>query len=110
MKTQSVNCDIHLYNLDCWKGKDIQLPPNSEFTLVIDYPLRTPVRIKMEVDKEGLGFIGLVKFIVLCYKKIYKTYKKDNKYGIWGHCIEDLVLEAIHINHEKKEITLGMGS
>ncbi len=108
MKRKNISCYVHI---DSWyyKTPDIQLPPNQTFLLVIDYPLFVikPVNFKIKTGKHGLGFAGLVNKIVRIYNKIYKN---PDRYGVFGHGIEDLSLGRISVDFTKQKIYLGVGS
>ncbi len=105
-KTQKINCCINAYDFDCFDGDDINLPPKQTFKLFIDYPLHNKAQFDLNTGN-GMGFLGIIKQISKAYKKVYSA---PGKYGIWGHCIEDLVVEAIYVDYDKKEIKLSMGS
>lgn len=51
--------------------KDEVVIKNTTVTLIIDYPLNKPFKLKMS-SKKGFTRVILVKTIVDCYKKIYK--------------------------------------
>jgi hypothetical protein len=105
---------------------DIVLPPNAIYDLVIDYPLTNPFTAKIYVSPQGMSRVALVNTIVECYREIYKEENKstkvkpgyipgmfnhnhtDGKYGIWGHCIGDLVLHTATVKGNK--ITVGVDS
>ena len=98
----------------------------EELTMVITYPLSVDVRV--ELKKEG-GFtrMFIFKSIYEAYKQIYEeedeksgdpgTYnnlynrkRSTGKYGIWGHYLEDLVIESVSYNPKKKELYMFIGS
>lgn len=108
LKNQSVTLFIPVTNLDAiWKGDTSSLPPNKTYTLTIDYPLDKPAKFKISTGKNGLSFLSLLKRIGSLYKKVYEN---EDKYGVWGHVIDDLQLEGIDINHKKNTIDLYIGS
>ncbi len=102
----SIVCDFKVDRSDCHDGKDIFLPPNQKYNLTIDYPCNKSV-FTISTGKSGLGTMGLVKKISKLYERIYS---KPFHYGVWGHGIEDLVIERIHVDNVKKRITLDVGS
>lgn len=107
---------------------EIILEPDKVFVLEITYPLRAPCQVKISTGKHGISRLNLVSKIVDTYRKIYKIEDKstrvkagyipgmlnrnftDGKFGIWGHCIEDLVLCSAHIDRRNRKITLGVDS
>ena len=99
---------------------------DEKITIRFTYPLS--VQVLVECEKEG-GFarIDLFRLIYENYKKIYdeetaavgdpgiyeRLYnrrKSDGPYRIWGHYLEDLLLESIRYNPEKKMVYLSIGS
>lgn len=125
-----VNCQVVCG--DYLKG-DISLYPNTTYLLTINYPLKNPAVIKIKADNEGMGTNTLIRRICKEYQKIYDKEDKfirenkvkvpknkilDNRlapeeetpYGIWGHDIEDLVIEGIMVDHDKKTIKIDVGS
>ncbi|MFX1525452.1 MAG: hypothetical protein ACFFCC_18240 [Promethearchaeota archaeon] len=98
----------------------------EELTMVIDYPLSAKVRIKLK-KKGGFTRLFIFKSIYEAYKQIYKeedeesgdpgTYnnlynrkRAGGKYGIWGHYLEDLVIESVIYNPKKNELYMFIGS
>jgi len=105
MNRQVAECDIHI---ETWRKKGTaSLKPNTTYTLVIDYPLSRPAEFKIKSGKSGVDLSNLINKIVDRY---YKIYKDEEKYGIWGHCLGDLRLEHIIVDHAKKTIELWVGS
>ena len=99
---------------------------DEKITLIITYPLS--VEISRTLEKKG-GFtrLDVFKNIYDVYKWIYEeekisvgdpgTYdnlynrkKSEGKYGIWGHYIDDLVIESVSYNPKKKELYMFIGS
>lgn len=105
---QSIVCDIPVERSKYWKGKDIRLPGNRTYTLVIDYPFSKEATYSFKT-KKGMGLIGLLGVITKCYERKYKAAEKDDEDGYW-HGIGDLVIEGITVDHKKKKITLDIGS
>jgi hypothetical protein len=107
-KNQSVTLFIPVTNLDAiWKGDASPLPPNQTYNLIIDYPLDKPASFKIRTGKNGMTFLSLLNKIGIYYNKIYEN---EDKYGIWGHDIDDLSLQGVDINHKNKTINLSLGS
>ena len=92
-----------------WPSSVIKRPndlviKDTEITIEFDYPLGAPV-FKTYKSKTGFTRQLLFEKIQSGYLKIY--YKPD-KYGIWGHGIDDLALEGVQIKDAK--VTLSIGS
>lgn len=117
-KRASVTLMMHVATTaNCKSTKDIWLEPNQIFEVKIDYPLSHPAKFKLRTGKDGMGIFGIATAICKKYQEIYDEEDErgededgDTKYGIWGHDIEDLHLEGININFEKKTITIDVGS
>lgn len=89
--------------------------PEGQYNLVITYPLSNPYTGKFKVGKSGMTRSKLVDKVIKAYKKIYATEDEDvgeetgnipgmlnrassnGRYGIWGHCMEDLMLHTAYI-------------
>lgn len=100
------NMSVHISDMeDSFPNKDIFLPPNTTFKLLINYPCKGTF-FEINTNK-GMGSLKLFHKIGECYKEIYKD---PGKHGVYGHGIGDLYLEGIEIDFEKKLITLSVGS
>lgn len=102
---QSVSCDIPLFT-DDWRG-ELFIPRNQTYCLTVDYPVQDDLQFPVKSGPSGMTTMGLIKRIIKIYQMIYKS---PSKYKIWGHSLDDLVLEGINVNHKTKVITLGVGS
>ena len=107
MTTQKINCDVPIERLEYFSANDLWLPPNRNYTLVIEYPLDDEYKFVIKTGKNGMGTICLLKYIYKFYKEIYKN---EEKYGVWGHAISDLVIEQIQVSHKNKSIRIDVGS
>jgi hypothetical protein len=114
--------------------KDVVLQRGT-YDLVITYPLTTPFHKLFTVDAKGMTRRKLVNLIVKCYKKIYHDEDKavggetdnipgmlnrqtipgmlnrqtsEGPYGIWGHCLGDLMLHTARV--DRMTITIGCDS
>jgi len=68
----------------------------SDLVFEIDYPLSTKVEVKIPKAK---SIADILVPIADAYKNIiYKDADKENKYGVWGHGIQDLYFEGFTIN------------
>ena len=65
------------------------LSRRKEISVSFDYPLGATFEFSLKRRGKGITKRALVSFIQRTYRKIYSN---DEKYSIWGHCIEDLVL------------------
>lgn len=108
-------------------NKDIILPPKQNYILKIDYPLTKPAKFQINSGSKGVSRGKLVSLIRKYYKQVYKIEDSstkikpsqipnmfnrnstDGKFGIWGHCIEDLVLVDCSIS-KNNVISLGVDS
>lgn len=105
------------YDLEMWRefedydrgrDPDLLIIEDNEINIEIDYPLRETFYFKVK-SKNGFTRKKVFEVISNIYKnKIYK-YKKYRQL-LWGHGIEDLALEYIEYNKNKKLLKLGIGS
>ena len=102
---------------------EVILPPDEEYTLIIDYPLNIPFMTKLESGEKGMTRRQVVEFVIGCYKRIYKEEdgttkvkaglipgmvnrnETNGKYGIWGHGISDLILHTLYVDGNKLSIS-----
>ena len=100
---------------------EIILPKGKTYTLTITYPLTTPFKIEFNTKKKALNRKEVVNYIVECYKNIYKIEDGGKKvpmipgmynrittkgqFGIWGHCLSDLMLHTLYINGNKLTVS-----
>ena len=94
---------------DEFEVQDLLFPNEIEAYLYIDYPLCTVVKetIKFKTLHE------LITAIRQTYQTIYKEEEASpGKYGIWGHSIYDLDIEAIRIleGKDKPLVEVAIGS
>lgn len=93
----------------------IVLQPNLEFTVVIDYPVTKTCDCPLKTGKRGLTRKQLVLKITKMYKKMYDKEGeaglkgKELPYGIWGHCLGDLMLHTARVRPSGR-IDLGVDS
>lgn len=106
--TQSINCDIPVSNGEFFNGKDLWLPGNRTYTLIIDYPFSKVAEYEIKT-KKGMGLAGLMKQIFKCYIRKYRDAERDDDDSYW-HGIDDLVIEGIRVNHKRKTIRLDVGA
>lgn len=107
--------------------KEVVLPPEQEYTLVIDYPTSNPYKAKLKSGKKGLTRIQLADKVCKHYRKMYaeedgtaggdpghipgmlNRAHSEGKYGIWGHDIGDLILCDATVR-KNGEIHVGVDS
>ena len=46
----------------------------------------------------------------ICKEYANVVYKDEAKFGIWGHDIGDLVIEAVTVDFDKKTVRVSVGS
>lgn len=105
MTTTKMTCDVPVERLEYFSGK-LDLKPKTKYTLVIDYPLNKPANFEFESGTKP-DLAELFAFIGKCYKNVYRD---TVGYGVWGHDIEDLVIEGVSVDNKAKTIKLGIGS
>jgi hypothetical protein len=105
-KNEFMRCDILVTNSFCFKGK-ITLPSNQTYKLIIDYPVSLTYVKNIKTGKTGKDSVDIIRAIGVAYTHVYND---TEKYGIWGHDMDDLVIEGIKVNHTKKIIELLIGS
>ena len=109
-KTQHITIFIPVSQLNGpWKGELERLPANKTFDLILDYPFGS-VRehhFAINTGKKGMGLVALLGRIGKAYEKVYQD---PDKYGVFGHGIDDLQLEGIRINYKTRKIHLDIGS
>ena len=101
---------------------------HPEVDCVIDYPLSRPCKFKIKFNK-WITPLDVIDQICKKYQEIYKEEDKtaimeirsentpclnrsrtDGKWGIWGHSIEDLVIERLYLDTDKNKIDMFIGS
>ena len=106
---------------------EIILPGNTNYVLVIDYPLKNPYIKEFKTSKNGMSRKEFVKLVVDSYNDIYDTEERSSKikaknidgmmnrittvgtYGIWRHSLDDLILHTLHLKDDNV-IELGVDS
>ena len=139
MKTIDCNYQVANFNMrDAHRGDEdgyyklskapLKLPA-GEYTFSYDYPLSNTASFKHKLTAD-MNAGQILKLARKDYERIYREEDKstrvpvtvgkngplfnrdrsDGKYGIWGHCIEDLFFEGIKINEKKKSVAFYIGS
>ena len=105
----SVNIVCPIENLMGLKQpkQELHLPPNTKFDLIVDYPLEEKATFSFITGANGMGLQGVMVEIGKAYTAIYD---KADKYGVYGHGTEDLMLAGIKVDLNSKKITLEIGS
>jgi len=91
--------------------------------LEVNYPLSKVYRKEFEVPEKGITRQELMDLAAKAYHKVYyfvnmgiyadgiDEYSKVwNKYGIWGHGIDDLTIHTFDVDDESNTIALGVDS
>ena len=86
--------------------KDEIMFKTEKLIVIIDFPLENPVKFKIYRKNSYYTRLDLVKIVIDLYEKIYSD--KTDKYKIYGHYIEDLVLYDMKFNYMTKELTLNI--
>lgn len=89
--------------------------PGARFTemkavrIVFTYPLTR--KAKLEFGSEtGFTRAEIVECIRSGYRKIYAEEDLTGKWGIWGHCIADLMIERVEVDDDTGVVSLYVGS
>lgn len=98
----------HAKKIRALKPAEVVLKEGT-YTLKIDYPLSNPYTRMVTVREAGMTRRQLVSLIVLAYKAIYDTAEENIAYGIWGHCMADLMLHTAYVT-PKGTITVSCDS
>ena len=83
---------------------DQEFLPKGKFPVVLDYPLDKVYKFEVQ---------GPMTVVQLCCRiaKEYKEviYADCEKYGVWGHVIDDLFIESLKLDDDDN-VHVGMGS
>ena len=99
---------------------------DEKITMVVSYPLSVEFRAILE-KKGGFTRLDVFKNIYEAYKRIYEEEERDvgdpgtydnlynrkqseGKYGIWGHYLEELVIESVIYDPKEKVLDMFIGS
>lgn len=99
---------------------------DEKITMVITYPLSVEFRVILE-KKGGFTRLDVFKNIYEAYKQIYDEEEKEvgdpgtyenlynrkrseGKHGIWGHYLEELVIESVIYDPKEKILDMFIGS
>lgn len=88
-----------------YNSRNVYFNDTIEGTLYLCYPLSVVIKEKIKFS----SLHELIKGIRDTYKKIYRSQKSIEKYGVWGHGIYDLCIESIKI-YEGNIIDVSIGS
>lgn len=121
-----MNENVYQYKtplLELDKGTEVEklLLPNTEYSLIISYPLHKPETYRIITGSEGMRKCELGKTIMEIYKKIYSEEVEDSgpplyhpteprriestgRHGVWGHDLEDLWLNWIEVDNVENKI------
>lgn len=76
------------------------------YTFKYDYPLSNVATFTHKLKKKTT----VANLLSIGRKDYERIYREEDKYGIWGHDIEDLVFEEVEIDEKKKTIYFEIGS
>jgi len=100
------------------------------YIMTINYPLNKPLTRKYESEK-GFTMIEIINNIIETYREIYRIENEtctnkvvpikervglmnrnttNGEFGIWGHDIENLVIEELHYYPQTHELGMFIGS
>lgn len=105
---------------------DEQVLPAGTYVIRIHYPVRTEFAHLVTALK-GFTRRTLVNTIVKCYVRMYAQEDKavgdpgnipgmfnratsEGPYGIWGHCLGDLILHTAHVKKANKKEAAKYGA
>jgi hypothetical protein len=73
----------------------------GEITVKFSYPLRTSHNIQLKSSHtDHFTRADLATAIAGKYKEIYREERRSvGKWGIWGHCLDDLVLHTVSLRN-----------
>jgi hypothetical protein len=104
------------------------ITPSKTLVFMLDYPLNKPVYFQLKMRKPGIQLKHLVRAVQRAYRKIYQVEattsnieaghipgmlnrnETDGTYGIWGHDLDDLVIEEISYDRKTKVWSFYIGS
>ena len=132
-----MNIDCNILVVEVEKGmkshehwelpSDKPLGLEGTFVFSYDYPLSITAYFRHDLTRDMTG-MDLLVLGRADYERIYKEEDEDvggptpmiagmlnrqrsnGTYGIWGHVIDDLFFEAIHVSDKQHTIRFGMGS
>ena len=87
------------------RKRDIDFKKEMTGRFELLYPIELGTCLDFEIKYSTLH--ELIDEIRRCYLFIYAD--EDNRFGIWGHCIEDLVIEFIEV-YDNGDVFVGIGS
>jgi hypothetical protein len=116
-KKPSIRIDSPQIDMKNLIGKDEIVIPETKLTVIIDYPLSTSYKFELisnggftraqlitEISKHYYQLYdeeektATIKTVPLKDRKIFNRNRTNGKYGIWGHDLGDLVLDAIDVH------------
>lgn len=91
-------------------GGDQKVTDRNIIVIHFEYPLNRPTSFEFQSPEgEGFTYYDFWRHVYAGYKAIYADDKLMGSYGIWGHDIGDLFLEAF-TEFRPGEYRLHMGS
>lgn len=90
------------------KDPGIIITREKRIEIIFDYPISEPVTFAYTTKNKG-GWTRKMLFGAI--KEGYRNiYEDPDEYGVWGHDMQDLVIEAVHSNKAGNRFTLSVGS
>jgi len=78
----------------------------EEVYIIFSYPLSSSIKFHFK-NKGGFSKLDLLRCVYIGYKRIYE---KPNFYGVYGHDIDNLLLEEVKYYSKNNTIILSVGS
>jgi len=88
---------------------------DETITIWFSYPLKKEVYFRFS-NPGGFNRLNLFESIYEGYVRIYCSedahimMSGKKKYGIWGHCMDDLIIESIRYDPQQKLVAMFIGS
>ena len=134
-ENDTIDSIVHIANeteeLDRLINGDDIIIKNKKATIIVRYPIKDFVTFNISSKNEkGFTLKDVVENVSNIYKKIYKEEletttevepksnkgvnvlnrsRTNGKYGIWGHDIEDLVLESVLVYTKNDLVSIELG-
>ena len=83
---------------------------DDQISIIFSYPFSKEITLKFK-NKDGFKRLDLLRCILEGYEKIYADIEKGNgDYEIWGHLLDELIIEQIFYNSKTRTVKLIIGS
>lgn len=113
------------YNEDISNVSVVGLNEGDVLSCTIDYPLDNPCTFSVTWRNDVNAVVSQVRqkyndiyeeedasstIVAEPYEYLCNRNMTNGKWGIWGHTVDDLILERMSVDIEKRELVLSMGS